>query len=160
DPRFGGVFTLFRAATPQLYVDIDRAKVQSLRVPIGDVFTTLQVQMGGLFVNQFVEFGRTWQVQVMAAPPFRASPHTVGQLQVRNSDGRMVPLGTFARVHDSFGPIMVMRYNTYTSAAINGNPAPGMSSGDVINAVNEIAQKEGIKFEWTEMTYLEVEAGN
>ena len=141
DPRFRGVFTLFRAATPQLYLDIDRAKVESLQVPIQDVFTTLQADMGGIYVNQFVQFGRTWQVQIQAGPRYRTSPAIVKDLQVRNSAGHMVPLGTVARVNDSIGPMMVMRYNMYASAAINGNPAPGVSSGDVIAAMNDLARE-------------------
>ena len=98
---FNGVFTLYRAHTPQLFVDIDRTKVESLQVPLQDVFTTLQVYMGGLYVNQFNEFGRTWQVQVQAEPRFRTSTGVIKQFQVRNNQGQMMPLGTLARVKDN-----------------------------------------------------------
>jgi multidrug efflux pump len=160
DPHFGGVFSIYRAAVPQLFIDIDRAKVESLNVPIKDVFTTLQAQMGGLYVNQFVRFGRTWQVQVQAAPRFRESTAVINELQVRNSAGQMVPLGTVSRVKNSTGPVMVMRYNMYASAPINGNPAPGVSSGEVVDTMTRLANELGIRFEWTEMTFLQVQAGN
>jgi multidrug efflux pump len=160
DPKFAGVLTLFRAHTPQLYLDIDRTKVQSLDVPLQDVFTTLQVFMGGLYVNQFNLFGRTWQVQVEADAPFRTQPDIIRQFQVRNTEGQMVPLGSVAKVEDKTGPISVMRYNMYTSAAINGNPAPGVSSGQIIQRVTQLAHEVGVDFEWTGTTYLEVVAGN
>src|SRR5262249_18277708 len=129
DPHFAGVFTLFRANTPQLFADIDRTKAESLQVPIQDVFTTLQVYMGGLYVNQFNAFGRTWQVIAEADPMFRTNAKTLKQFKVRNTQGQMVPFGTLARVEDSTGPVMVMRYNMYTSAAVNGTPAPTVSTG-------------------------------
>jgi len=160
DPHFAGVFTQFRAATPQLFVDIDRTKVQSLQVPIADVFTTLQVFMGGLYVNQFNKFGRTWQVQVEAAPPFRTNADVLKQFKVRNIQGRMVPLGTLARVEDSTGPLLQMRYNMYASASINGIPAPGVSSGQAIDAVTRLADELHVPFEWTEMAFLQLQAGN
>ncbi len=155
-----GVFTLFRAHTPQLFVDIDRTKVESLQVPIQDVFTTLQVYMGGLYVNQFNEFGRTWQVQVQAEPRFRTSADIIKQFQVRNSQGQMVPLGTLARIEDTTGPLLVMRYNMYTSASVNGSPAPGVSSGTMIDTMEQLAKEAGVPFEWTQLTYLQVQAGN
>ncbi len=160
DPHFAGVFSIYRAATPQLYVDIDRTKVQSLQVPIQDVFTTLQVDMGSLYVNQFVKFGRTWQVNVQAAPRFRTDTSALVDFQVRNSQGQMMPLGTVLDIRRSSGPLLIMRYNMYASAAINGTPAPGVSSGDVITVMTDLADDVGVKFEWTEMTFLEVEAGN
>jgi multidrug efflux pump len=159
DAHFAGAFTVYRASTPQLYVDIDRSKAISLQVPILDVFTTLQVEMGGLYVNQISKFGRTWQVQVEAAPPFRAQAETVKRLQVRNTQAEMVPLGTLAHVDRVTGPGMVMRYNMYTSAAINGTPAPGASSGDVLTQMTRLANESGVKFEWTEMSYLENQEG-
>jgi multidrug efflux pump len=160
DPHFAGVFTLFRANTPQLFADIDRTKVEALHVPIQDVFTTLQVYMGGVYVNQFNRFGRTWWVVAQAAPEFRTTADYVGQLQVRNSDGQMVPLNTLARVRRDTGPLMVMRYNMYTSAAVNGNTAPGVSSGDMIQAMTRIAQEKNVPFEWTQLVFLQLQAGN
>ncbi len=161
DPRFAGVFTIYRAATPQFYVDIDRTKVESLQVPIQDVFATLQVNMGSQYVNQFVKFGRTWQVNVQAAPRFRTDATAMKDFQVRNSQGQMVPLGSILEIKPHMArPLLVMRYNTYTSAAVNGTPAPGVSSGQVVTAMTALAKDLGVKFEWTEMTFLEVEAGN
>ncbi len=160
DKHFAGAFTLFRANTPQLYVDIDRTKVEALQVPIDDVFKTLQVYMGGMYVNQFNRFGRTWWVAAEASARFRANPNEVSQLQVRNSQGQMVPLGTVAHVQSSTGPLMVMRYNMYTSAAINGNTAPGVSSGEVVQEVTKLARELGVPFEWTQLVYLQVQAGN
>ena len=164
DPHYAGVFTLYRAHTPQLFVDIDRAKVQSLQVPIQDVFTTLQVYMGGYYVNQFNKFGRTWQVNIQADPESRTSADILKQLYVRSSpsqgQGQMVPLGTLLRAEDSTGPLSVMRYNMYTSAAVNGIPAPGVSSGTVVQEMTRLARELDVPFEWTEMTYLQVQAGN
>jgi multidrug efflux pump len=166
DPHYAAVFTLYRAHTPQLFVDIDRAKVQSLQVPIQDVFTTLQVYMGGYYVNQFNKFGRTWQVNIQADPESRTSADILKQLYVRSSpsqgqgQGQMVPLGTLLRAEDSTGPLSVMRYNMYTSAAVNGVPAPGVSSGTVVQEMTRLARELDVPFEWTEMTFLQVQAGN
>jgi multidrug efflux pump len=121
---------------------------------------TLQVYMGGMYVNQFNRFGRTWWVAAEGAPRFRTSPHEVAQLRARNTQGEMVPLGTVAGVQSSSGPIMVMRYNMYTSAAINGNTAPGVSSGEVVQEVTRLAGELGVPFEWTQLIYLQVQAGN
>jgi multidrug efflux pump len=159
DPAFAGAFTQFRAATPQLFVNIDRANVESLQVPLQDVFTTLQVDMGGLYVNQFNRFGRTWQVQVQAAPAFRTTAAPLKQFQVRTSGGQMVPLGTLAQVRPSTGPLLVMRYNMYASAPVNGMPAPGVSSGTAIQAMTRVAREANVPFEWTALSYLEVQAG-
>jgi multidrug efflux pump len=164
DPRYAAIFTLYRAHTPQLFVDIDRAKVQSLQVPIQDVFTALQVYMGGYYVNQFNKFGRTWQVNIQADPESRTSANILKQLYVRSTPsqgpGQMVPLGTLLRVENSTGPLSVMRYNMYTSAAVNGVPAPGVSSGTVVQEMTRLARELDVPFEWTEMTYLQVQAGN
>ena len=164
DPHYAAVFTLYRAHTPQIFVDIDRAKVQSLQVPIQDVFTTLQVYMGGYYVNQFNKFGRTWQVNIQADPGSRTSADILKQLYVRSTpgqgQGQMVPLGTLLSATDSTGPVSVMRYNMYTSAAINGIPAPGVSSGTVVQDLTRLARELDVPFEWTEMTFLQVQAGN
>ncbi len=160
DNRLSGMFTLYRAETPQLYVDIDRTKCESLNVNMQDAFNTLQVYMGGSFVNLFTKFGRTWQVNVMADPKFRTNSEYVRQLQVRNKDGKMVPLGTIAEIRESGGPVMVTRYNMYATAAINGNTAPGVSSGDSIKVIDDLADQLGITFEWTEITFLQIKAGN
>ena len=164
DPHFAGVFTLYRAYTPQIFVDIDRVKVQSLQVPIQDVFTTLQVYMGGYYVNQFNKFGRVWQVNIQADPGSRTSADILKQLYVRSTPsqgpGQMVPLGTLFRAEDSTGPLSVMRYNNYASAAVNGVPAPGVSSGTAVQEMTRLAHEVDVPFEWTQMTYLQVQAGN
>jgi multidrug efflux pump len=164
DPNYAAVFTLYRAHTPQLYLDIDRAKVQSLQVPIQDVFTTLQAYMGGYYVNQFNKFGRTWQVNIQADPLSRTSADILKQLYVRSSPkqgpGQMVPLGTLLRITESTGPVSVLRYNMYTSASVNGIPAPGVSSGTVVQEMTRLARELDVPFEWTEMTLLQVQAGN
>jgi multidrug efflux pump len=159
DPRLVGLFTVYRANTPQLYVDVDRTKCESLEVDVQDVFNTLQVYMGGFYVNLFNKFGRTWQVNVLADAPFRTRAEEIKQLKVRNKRGQMVPLGTLTRVDDIGGPVLVLRYNMYTSAAVNGNTAPGVSSGDAIKVIGELADKQGVPYEWTEITYLEILAG-
>jgi multidrug efflux pump len=160
DKRLVGLFTLYRAETPQLYVDIDRTKCESLNVDVSEVFNTMQVYMGGYFVNLFNKFGRTWQVTIMADERFRTKQEFLSQLKVRNKKGEMIPLGTLAAVKPIVGPVMVMRYNMYPSASINGNTAPGVSSGQAIEIMNGICDKEGVPFEWTEITYLQILAGN
>ena len=160
DPRLLGVFTMFRADTPQVFLDIDRTKCESLGVPVQDVFDTLQVYMGGNFVNLFNAFGRTWQVNVLAEPAYRTRLAEMRQLKVRNRLGQMVPLATLYDAQSTGGPVMVMRYNMYASAPVVGNPAPGTSSGDVINIMQDLARKDGVTYEWTEIMYLEILAGN
>ncbi len=125
-----------------------------------DVFATLQVFMGGLYVNQFNKFGRTWEVQVQADPLFRTDASVLKQFKIRNSRGEMVPLGTLAHVENSTGPLVVMRYNMYASAAINGTPAPGVSSGQAIEEMTRLAREVDAPFEWSEMAFLQVQAGN
>ena len=135
-----GLTTVFRANTPQMYVDIDRPKCKLLGVPLSDVFDALQVDLGGLYVNDYNQFGRTWQVNVQADIPYRMQRDDIRRLQVRNGRGDMVPLATVATVRDSLGPFVINRYNTWPAAAINGRPRPGVSSGQVIDAVERLRQ--------------------
>jgi multidrug efflux pump len=160
-PGLVGVFNTFRANTPQLYVDIDRTKAKAMGVPLTEVFDTLQVLLGGYYVNDFNRFGRTWQVNIQAEPEFRLSPSSVGQFRVRNLAGDMVPLGTLLSISDSSGPVIVTRYNMYPSAAINGVTLPGMSSSRATAIMEELADKlpRSITNEWTELTFLEQQAG-
>src|SRR5260370_10084149 len=120
--------------------------------------------MGGDYVNQFNTFGRHWQVNIQADPESRTSANILKQLYVRSTpsqgQGQMVPLGTLLRAQDSTGPLSVMRYNMYTSAAVNGVPAPGVSSGTVVQEMTRLARELDVPFEWTEMTFLQVQAGN
>lgn len=162
-PGLVGLFTQFRADTPQLYVDIDRTKCKTLGVPLNEVFSTLQVFLGGYYVNDFNRFGRTWQVNLQAAGPFRADPEDVKKLKVRNAAGDMVPIGTLASVRDSSGPVLITRYNMYPAATINGAPMPGYSSGEAIQTMEAIADSElqrSASYEWTELTLMEILAGN
>ena len=118
-----GLFNSSRANTPWLYLDIDRTKCMALGVPVSDVFNTLQVYLGSYYVNNFNEFGRTWQVNVQADQQFRDQVPDIRQLQVRNNQGQMIRLGTLMDVRDTSGPVMVMRYNMYSATAITGNTA-------------------------------------
>jgi multidrug efflux pump len=162
-PGLVGLFNGFRANTPQLYVDIDRTKCKSLGVPLGDVFDALQVFMGGYYVNDFNFSGRTWQVNLQADKQFRVDAEYVRQLQVRNQQGGMVPLGTLADIRDNTGPVSITRYNMYPAAAINGTSLPGVSSGTVIRTMEELANQNlasSMSVEWTELMYLQKIAGN
>ena len=160
DPETSGVFTMFRAGVPQIFLDIDRTKCQSLGVALQDAFNTLQVYMGGYFVNLFNAFGRTWQVNLLAQPEDRTQIDVLHQLKVRNNRGEMVPLSTLTEPQNVGGPAMVMRYNMYTSAPVVGNPAPGTSSGQAIRLMNDLADRSGTTCEWTEIAYLQILAGN
>ncbi|MGD0384277.1 MAG: efflux RND transporter permease subunit, partial [Thermoguttaceae bacterium] len=162
-PGLMGLFTLYRSNTPQLYVDIDRTKVKSLGVAISDVFNTLQVFMGSMYVNNFNEFGRSWQVDLQADGGFRNRVEEVGQLKVRNAGGQMVPMNTLAAIKDVPGPVMITRYQLYPSAPINGNIAPGTSSGQAVSLMDRLAERElpkSMPAEWTELTLLQNLAGN
>jgi multidrug efflux pump len=160
DPRIVGAFSMYRALTPQYFIDINRTKCESLKVNVSDVFDALQVYMGGLYVNLFNKFGRTWQVNVMADETFRTQPDYLAQIKVRNLPGQMVPLGTLAVVDSLGGPAMVMRYNMYPSASVNLNTAPGVSSGETLKIVDDLARKQGVPYEWTEIMFMQILAGN
>ncbi len=160
-PGFIGMFSSFRASTPQLFVDVDRVKCKTMKVELGEVFDTLQALLGGYYVNDFNRFGRTWQVNVQADEKFRVSADKVKQFKVRNAAGDMVPLGAVATVRDDVGPVFVLRYNMYTATAINGATMPGVSTGTVIEAVDRLARQElprDMAHEWSELTYMEKEA--
>ncbi len=157
-PGIVGVINTFRADTPQLYVDVNRTKCKMMGVALNDVFNTLQYYLGGYYVNDFNQFGRTWQVNVQAEAPYRMTAAGVKQLRVRNATGEMIPLGTVADIRDSAGPVLVTRYNMYRAAALNGAWLPGMSSGQVITIMDELAQQNlatGMASEWTELIYME-----
>jgi multidrug efflux pump len=150
--------TPFRANVPQLYADIDRTKVKTLGVPLAEVFDTLQAYLGSTYVNDFNRFGRTWQVRVQADSKFRVTPTDITQLRVRNISGDMVPVGTFLNVQDTFGPQLIQRYNLYPSAQINGEPAPGYSSGQALALMGQLAKATlpaTMDYEWTGMAYQE-----
>ena len=158
EPGVVGVFNSFRSGTPQLYVDVDRTKCKTQEVTLTDVFNTLQVFMGGYYANDFNRFGRTWQVNVQAEPKFRVDAEIVKQLKVRNAAGDMIPLGAVSTIRPRPGPASVTRYNMYTSAPINGATLPGVSTGQIIEQMGELADKtlpRTMTAEWTELTYLQ-----
>jgi multidrug efflux pump subunit AcrB len=159
-PGLVGLFNGFRARTPQLYVDIDRVKVRTMGVELTDVFDTLQVYLGGFYVNDFNRFGRTWQVNLQADAAFRVDAETVRQLKVRNADGDMVPLGSVVNIRDSDGPLAVTRYNMFPSATITGASLPGISTGDVLATMETLAEElpRNMTTEWTELSYLQKQA--
>jgi multidrug efflux pump len=162
-PGLVTLFSMFRANAPQLYADVDRAKCKNMEVSLQDVFNTLQVYLGSLYVNDFNRFGRTWQVNLQADAAFRVRPEDVRALKVRNSRGKMVPIGALADVRQVSGPVTITRYNMYPAAAINGNTAPGVSSGQVIDLLGRLAEQElpkSMTHEWTELTYMQILAGN
>jgi multidrug efflux pump len=162
-PELAGMFSSYQINVPQLYADLDRTHAQQLGVSIPDVFDTLQIYLGSLYVNDFNKFGRTYQVRVQADAPFRARPEDILQLKTRNRAGDMVPLSSLVKVEPSHGPEMVVRYNGYTAADINSGPAPGYSSDQAQAAAERIAAQtlpRGVKFEWTDLTYQQILVGN
>src|SRR4029079_3682242 len=124
-PGLVGLFSAFRARTPQMYVDVDRVRCKAMGVPLNEAFMTLQLYLGGYYTNAFNQFGRTWQVNLQGDPQYRLKPEQVRQLKVRNLAGEMVPLGSVATVSESGGPALVIRYNGITAAAVNGASVPG-----------------------------------
>ncbi|MFO0808221.1 MAG: multidrug efflux RND transporter permease subunit [Gemmataceae bacterium] len=162
-PAIGRAFTTFTANTPQLYVDIDREMAKQMGVALSDVFKTLNANMGSVYVNQFNEFGRIWQVNVQAEGDFRANVDGLRMLYVRNRQGQPVPLASLIRVRDASGPVFVMRYNDVNSAAVNGAQRPGYSSGQAISVMERLCNEnlpDGMAYEWTNISYQEVTAGN
>lgn len=162
-PGLIGVFNAFRANAPQLFINVDRAKCKAMGVPLNDVFNTLQVFLGSYYVNDFNQFGRTWQVNLQADAKFRAQPEDVRNLKVRNAAGQMVPLGTLASVEPIGGPVMITRYNMWPAATINGASLPGVSSGQAIELMEGLAKQKlsrDLSFEWTELTYLQLLEGS
>ena len=162
-PELAGLFSSLQVNVPQLYADIDRTKARQLGVAVTDVFDTMQIYLGSLYVNDFNKFGRTYSVRVQADAPHRARAEDVGLLKVRSASGEMVPLAALMKVQPSFGPERAMRYNGFLAADVNGGPAPGYSSGQAQDAVERIAAETlppGMGYEWTELTYQEILAGN
>ncbi len=162
-PELAGLFSSWQVNVPQLYADIDRTKARQLGVPITDVFDTMQIYLGSLYANDFNKFGRTYSVRVQADAAYRARAEDIGALKVRSASGEMVPLAALMKVTPSFGPERAMRYNGFLTADINGGPAPGYSSGQAQDAIKRIAAETlppGIGYEWTDLTYQEILAGD
>lgn len=163
DAALTGVFSTYRASTPQLYADVDRVKANMLNVPLANIFEALQVNLGSVYVNDFNLFGRTFQVRAQAEGDFRATPEDIGRLKTRSATGHMVPLGSVVNVDWRSGPDRVVRYNMFPGAEVQANAAAGRSSGDAIAAVERLAREKlpsGMAIEWTELAFQERLAGN
>jgi multidrug efflux pump len=158
-----GVFTGFRADTPWLELQLDREQAEATGVPVGNIISTLQVQFGSYYVNDFNRFGRTWQVNVQADQRFRDDLRDPRKLTIRTRQGTMIPLGGFLKVQETTGPVMVTRYNLYPAAGITADPAPGISTGQAITTLQRTAEASlppDARLEWTESALLQNETGN
>jgi hydrophobic/amphiphilic exporter-1 (mainly G- bacteria), HAE1 family len=163
NPNLVGVFTTFSASSPQVYLEIDRQKARILNVPISNIFETLQVNLGSSYINDFNAFGRVYQVRAQAEQQFRLEESDINRLRVRSATGALVPLGTLVEIRNVSGPDLIQRYNMYTSVPLQGNAAPGVSSGTALDAVEQLAREtlpQGISTEWTELAYQERQTGN
>jgi multidrug efflux pump len=161
DPRLSGLFTSFSVTQPQLFVDIDEEKAKAQGVPLKVIDETLQAFLGAFYVNDFFYENRNWQVNIQAAPQYRMQVEDIGNLEVRNSKGDRVPLRTLTNVRYASGPAIVNHYNLYPSAEINGNPAPGVSSGQVIEILDSLSATnlpDTMSSEWTELTLQQIKA--
>ncbi len=162
-PHLVVVPTMFRAQAPQLHMDLDRTKARSLGVEISELDDTVQMLVGSAYVGTFNAFGRYWQVNIQADGRFRRQAEDLNGLYVRSVSGQMVPLGTLARMRDSGGPVLVIRYNLYPAAPVMGGAMPGLSSGQAIALMNRLARENlprTMSTEWTELTYMQIKAGN
>jgi multidrug efflux pump len=163
DGRLAGLFSSFQVSVPQIDAKVDRERAKSYGVALTDVFETLQVYLGSLYVNDFNRFGRTYQVNVQAESRFRLQPEQIAGLKTRNAAGAMTPLGSLIKVSGTYGPDQVMHYNGFPAAEINGAPAPGVSSSEAQTALTTILDRQlprGFAYEWTELAYQEKVAGN
>jgi multidrug efflux pump len=162
-PQLANLFSPFRANVPMLKVEPDARECMEKGVNLGDFANTLQIYQGSLYVNDFNLFGRTWQVVVQAEQEFRDQVEDIPKLKVRNAAGTMVPIGSLASIRQVNGPLVLTRYNMYPAASITGAGKPGTSSRDAIGIMEQLAKVElpgSMAFEWTEMAYLELMAGN
>jgi HAE1 family hydrophobic/amphiphilic exporter-1 len=162
-PGLTGVFTTFSASSPQFFLAIDRDKARMLNVPIPNIFETLSINLGTAYVNDFNAFGRVYQVRAQADQAFRLERDDILKLKVRSATGALVPLGTLIEIRDVTGPALVQRYNMYVSVPLQGNAAPGVSTGQALDKMEEIARAAlppGTSFEWTELAYQERNTGN
>ena len=161
DPDLTGISSTFSASAPRVWLEVDREKAKVLGVSLNEIFSTLQTQLGGLYVNDFNRSGRAYRVMVQAEADARNEPQDIGKLFVRNNADEMVPLAAVTRVESAIGPDIVDRYNLFRSATISGNAAAGKSSGDAIVAMERVAKEhlgDTLAFEWTGMSYQEIRA--
>ena len=158
DPRLTRVFSTFSPTTPSIYLDIDREKAQALQLSISDVFTALQATLGGIYVNDFNLFGRTWQVNIQGQAADRTDIPSIWRIHVRNRQGTMVPLRSIADARVVLGPQTITRYNNYRSITVQGSPRPGVSSGDALAAMEQVSAQtlpQGYSYEWTGTAFQE-----
>jgi len=162
-PLIDNAFSSFRANVPQYFIDIDRDKAKTLNIPLNNIFSTLQTQLGSAYVNDFTMFGQTYRVMMQAEPAFRSELKDIGELHVRSSEGHMVPLSTLITTEPTLGADVGTRYNLYRSATLRASPAEGVSTGEAMAEMQRIAKNnlpQGYKVEWTGMSYQEAKAGN
>jgi len=162
-PGLAGLFSSFQINVPQIRADVDREKAKSQGVDLQNLYDTMQIYLGSLYANDFNRFGRTYQVNVQAEPQFRLQAEDIVKLKTRNAAGDMIPLKSFVNVESSSGPDRVMHYNGFVTAEINGAAAPGFSTGQAQKIMEDLAHRElpnGMTFEWTELTYQQILAGN
>ncbi|HEX5123758.1 MAG TPA: multidrug efflux RND transporter permease subunit [Rhodanobacteraceae bacterium] len=162
-PELAGVFSGFQVNVPQIDVEVDREKAKAAGVSLQDVYDTMQMYLGALYVNDFNRFGRTYQVNAQAEPRFRLTADDIGRLKTRNARGDMIPLASFVNAHETSGPDRVPHYNGYLAAELNGAAAPGYSSGQAQAAIEDVLRDtlpNGMAYEWTDLTYQQILAGN
>ena len=162
-PELVGLQSTIRATTPQVHVDVDREKAETLGVPVDDIYGTLQILFGSSYVSQFSRYSRLWQVIVQAEPNYRSQPEDIEQVFVRSRDGNMVPLKALISMRTSSGPDLVSRFNSFPAARVLGSAAPGFSSGEALAAVEQIAAEAlpaGFSYAWSGAAYEEKRAGS
>lgn len=163
NPNLTRMANSLRVTVPQLYLDIDRVKAKNMNIPLQTIFNTLQANLGSLYVNDFNLFGRTFKVMIQADHNFREKVEDITRLEVKNADGKMVPLETLVKVEDTAGPQAIFRYNLYPSTKISGRPATGKSTGEAIETMEALADNilpPSMGYEWTGVTYQQIKAGN
>ncbi len=160
EPAIAALINNFQVNVPQVKLNIDRDKVKTLGVPLGDVFDALQLYLGGYMINDFNKFGRVYKVMAQSEPEFRRNPDNIRNIYVRNADNLMVPLSTLVKVDRQTGPILIKRYNMYRTAELSGLNAPGYSSGDAMAAMERLSEKlpPGFGYEWTGLAFQEKQA--
>jgi multidrug efflux pump subunit AcrB len=162
-PGIRRAYTTYSTGTPQLYVDVDRTKAQMLHVPLEAIFEALRVYLGSAYVNDFNMFGRTFRVTAQADADFRLQPDNIARIRVRNDSGNMVPIGNLVNFRYISGPDRVPRYNLYPTVEVNGSTDPGVSTGQAMQLLADLAKQElpeGITYEWTDLSYQEAKAGS
>lgn len=162
-PGVTALFSSFQNNVPQLHTEIDTERALVSGIPLQNIYDTLQINLGSLYVNDFNLFGRTYQVIAQADGDYRLGAQSIEQLQTRNNDGNMVPLSGLVNITEITGPDRVVRYNTYPAIEINGSATPGTSSGEMIQVMEKLMNQTlppGVGYEWTELTYLQIIAGN